>query len=512
MALSSVKQIVLLICTTAAMCSSMVYANLSSLTKNDPYPLYTALDPHEFLYQRTKERMKGFGLEICTPERVSISFSAFGQNADRGRDCCNNEVELGDINGRWNMVGLLYGPAPAGQTFAPTLVRAFNVLFPGLTLGTLNDPQYIDPKQRAGFFSIPLKYSKRGLRWDFNAMLFWDIGFNFQGGIADICQKACNHCLNYIRPCPVDALNNTLCNTAPNVCPRFFNLTCSGTSNGDTNPDCGFYFPSLVTPTFNLRNVNDTLMDEVNRITQEIGIDTDDFHKISIEDLRFNIFWRHGWLVNSTRVERNWAEFIAIPFLIVGGSAPTGKIKTPNQPFALPFGNNGHASFGATGGIDFDFVETIEFGGEIGFTKFFARDFCNYPVPTSQYQSGIYPFKTDVRIQPGTNWHFGAKMHAYRFLDRLTAWVQYILLHHEKDCISVKSSNGCTSCGPNDPNSVFMPDVLADISSFKVQVLNVGLTYEVSPNIIFGGLWQAPLSQRNAYRSSTLLFTLAAIF
>ena len=73
-------------------------------------------------------------------------------------------------------------------------------------------------------------------------------------------------------------------------------------------------------------------------------------------------------------------------------------------------------------------------------------------------------------------------------------YFEWFVIDHKKDEI--------TLCAP-DP--AFLPEVLEKMSSFKTKLGNVAFNYYISPNIGLGFLWQIPFSQRNAYRSSTLM-------
>lgn len=539
-----------------------IFADLSTLARNDPYPVYTAIDPQEFLYTWQKLHMKGIPTE--TPpipldgcQFMSVSISPFGQNACGGKNFGGDKVPLGDLNGRWNMIGLLMGPLPQGiASLPPALAEAFANLFPGFSEGTLNDPNIIDPNRTFGFFSVPLDYKKRGLRWEFSAMLGCDVGFMFQGGVADICQKVvafdnltCISCENPI-PCNGPTPGTTPGNTQPTGTTAAVNTipcNCPGTPMFFTNqnglnvpiscctrvcdvkiPCCGRFLPVTpvagvtspstsgqccpgttncpscaqlqeLYPNLNQNNVNQWLMNNLKPIADAIGLDICNFHKTAIEDFRFYLFWRRAHIVNKGRA--GWSEFLFIPYLMVGGSIPTAPERNTNVAFSLPFGNNGHFSAGASGGFNIDFTETIEIGTDFGITGFFPKNFCNYRVPNrvpdKKCQGQIFPFTTNVRICPGFNWTFGAKMLAYHFIDRLSVWAQYLLLHHEEDKVTLRK-----------PDSAFAPDVLQEMSSFKVQVANLGFYYDISPNVALGVFTQIPLNQRNAYRSTTLLFSL----
>ncbi|HSW73904.1 MAG TPA: hypothetical protein VLG71_01990, partial [Candidatus Limnocylindria bacterium] len=132
-----------------------------------------------------------------------------------------------------------------------------------------------------------------------------------------------------------------------------------------------------------------------------------------------------------------------------------------------------------------------------GVSHFFPRCYKNMPMPTHECQSGIFPFQTDAKIQPGNNYNICAKMFAYQFLERLSFHFQYVFIRHEDDCIRLLR-----------PDPAFIPDVLEDISEWTVQVANIAFNYDISPYISLGFLWQAPLTQRNAFRSTTIEFGL----
>lgn len=447
---------------------------LSSNSYYDPFPVYTSLDPHTFLHTREKQYVKGYPRDVRHYERAGLYLSAFGQNADKARTAQNTEVELGDIGGRWNMIGLLFGDFPKNVIEFPSasLNDAFDKIFSQITAdginvqefipGTLNDTHFIDKGQTFGFFENVLRYRKRGFRWEFNVQMLKDIGFSFQGGVADICHE-------------LKEMKNLTCDD-PTGC-------CLIKEAGD----------------FTVDNVNNCLMCNVKQIADELCLKICSFHEVSIEDVRMRLYWRH--IIDINKYHDNWPDVLVIPFITVGGSIATGKDRDPNHMFALSFGSDDHHSVGTTFGINVDFMDTVEVGGEFGFTHFFKRNLNCMPTPTSLCQSGIFPFKTDVNIEPGHNWHFGLKMSAHHFLDKLSGYFQYLILQHENDTITVKNCD-----------CAFKPEVLEKNTTFKVQMANIGFTYDISPHISLGFLWQAPLARRNAYRSSTIMFSFNATY
>jgi hypothetical protein len=445
---------------------------LSTYSRNDPWPVYTSLDPHTFLYTRELQPYMGEEAVSKNPQYFGFSLSAFGQNACKGKgyinttDSCDTlvPIELGDLQGKWSLVGMLFGQRPDGvAALPPTLNTAFQDLFPGQEWGTVDyDPTIWDRCMAFAFVSFPLKYRKRGARFEFDFRIIDDIGLIVQGGVSDICQ----------------VVNKTM---------------------SDANDGCSATCACCPLDTSKQTLAKADLICKYDEIAQELCLDLGIFHNFSFEDVRFIGYWRRAY--ESNRDRETWPHFLTIPFLTVGGSIAAGKEKKSNKVFGLPFGNDGHNSIGATAGIDINFVETISIGGEAGVTHFFKHDVCGMYVPTSPYQYHIFPFATDVTVEPGLNWHCGVKMLAYQFLDRLSCYFQYMIITHREDCIKLKCS---------DP--AFLPCVLEKRSCWQTQLANIGLNYDISPYMSLGFLWQAPLSQKASYRTSTGLFTFSAAF
>ncbi len=472
-------------------CAQLIEATLTTLAKNDPFPVFTTQDPHQFLLLKKKLEFKDVGFAKCMGDCFTFSISPFAQNANTGQnitggrtegfclqnptnvtnpcgtdpnECADGKLktrctELGDLEGRWSMVSLLFGPTPEGHTLAPTLQIAQEALFPNFPL-PLEQEELIDAdNELCGYFSVPLTYRKRGLRFDMAAQIIGGIGLDIQTGVSDITQTVIT----------------------------FADLT------GDFKAELDQCF------TCSTCTIDDYLMDELDQIAKEICLDICDFHELSIEEIRFNLYWRSLFDVN--RDCKEWPHFLVVPFAMLSGSISPGKVNTNRKAFAVPFGNNGHNALGASFGLNFDFVDTIEIGGEVGFTHFFKKDFSCYFVPNFELQQGIFPFMTNVSIQPGHNWHFAGKISAYHFLEHLSMYFQYVMIDH----------------GPDDIDTIpcddaFLPEVLECRSSWRVKLGNVGANYDLTPNCGLGFFWQMPFSQRNAYKSTTVMFSFYATF
>lgn len=484
-----------IICALALCANTSLLQAMTMYSRQDPYPLYSTLDPQTFVYRRYREQLLQNDYAQLSCDWAHIGITAFGQNANEGKNLCGQRVELGDLNGRWFMPGLLYGPVPAGQTLPAILGTAKTALFAVPADTVINDCQGFDKKQLMGFFSVPLNYRKRGVRFQIEAQLCCDVGIVLEAGLADIWQSVCP---SYICPCPPEAIPEppVIGQQDPDVhcaavCQTYINET-------DKVAPADSPLPGL--PNMTKANVNKYLMCPfLCNIVPEICINVDDYHKLSAEDVRVGLYWRHAYVISDTRSK--WPEFLFLPFAMIKASFPASKKICPNQVFAVSAGNDGHYAVGASCGMSGEFATSIEIGWEFGYTHFFAKDVCKMPMPTSCFQQGIYPFCTDANVQPGANWNFGAKMSTYHFLERLSFFFQYMLVIHEKDCIKP------LVCDP-----AFLPKKLEDTTIFKTQVANIGFNYDISPNIGLGFLWQAPLQQQISFRATTLMFGFNATF
>lgn len=509
--------------------SSYLSAFLSSNARNDPWHAYGTPDPHTFLYRRELERLRGNEDVSDAPQYVGFSLSPFGQSACRSKGLVNSSnpccetlcssdgsgitcspeatntcccdplcLELGDIEGKWSLVAMLFGAKPQGVTslasVSKTLDIAFKEIFPGQPWGegVVDDPKYLRfgkccstdksycncsqdmlglccgstdcAEADFAYVSFPIKYRKRGLRAELAVRVTNGFGLMLQTGFADICQRV--GCKIGCEPCTT---SSTSC-------------CCE------------------VEQTF-VDGVKKYLICKYPDIVHDLCLNAGTWHNVSLEDLRLLGYWRHAYPVNKDCHLYCCPPFFAIPFVVFGGSIAAGKEKDPCWLFSLPFGNNGHHSIGATAGMDLDFIETVVIGGEAGITHFFSHEFCNLRMPNSEYQTHVFPFTTAAVVYPGLNWHFGLKLACYHFLDCLSFYFQYIHVQHRSDRICVKSAD-----------TAFKPWVLERRSCWEADIANIGFNYDISPDISTGVLWQAPLSQRLAYRTSTLMFSFNAAF
>ena len=86
-------------------------------------------------------------------------------------------------------------------------------------------------------------------------------------------------------------------------------------------------------------------------------------------------------------------------------------------------------------------------------------------------------------------------------MDKLSFYFQWVIMEHKNDKITV--------CNGDD---AFKPEALESKSGWKAQVINTAINYDISPNVGLGVAWQAPISQKNVFRSTSLLFGLNLTF
>lgn len=477
----------------------------SNRTNNDPYPVYTALYPYTYCTNNFRDYEAGL-LPDHEQEHFIFNVSPFRQAAVLGKNIHNHSAQLGDLTGRWNMISLFY-PGDDDQNTNNTVQQTlFNVLginqaelaggcgntstgsmSPLTLMGVLTTPSLRDPTEQFGFFSVPIRYRKWGVRFQAEFYIAAGIGLQVQTGVCDIIQTTSfidRTCTALGRNCPTGVCSPQCCDIDQIGC------TCKTI-------------------------VMNQIMDQYQTIAETLRLDIRNYNKRCAEDTRVNLYWRKVFPINQDR--EGWPYFLMMPFVVLEGLVPTGNKVNPNQLFALPGGNDGHGGLGFTAGLNFDFVETIEIGVQASMTDFFARNYCNYPVPVNEFQNGMLPWKANLRLQPATNWTFAALMNARNFLYRLSVWAQWVATYHGRDCftnVTVLPFNpgGNAPLIPSNSGSTALPEpevgLMATRSRWNSHMINVGLTYDISPNIALGFLWQTPVARQNAYRSTTLMGSL----
>ncbi|OGB83157.1 hypothetical protein A3F66_00135 [candidate division TM6 bacterium RIFCSPHIGHO2_12_FULL_32_22] len=451
----------------------------------------------------------------------------------------NDQAELGDLTGRWNMIAVLPYNEPTASTTnfdatnlnidlptntcSPTDVTKLteirdslltcirSVFYNATTDSYLPYPEQLKTVQGLlslqtsnelfGFFSVPIKYRKYGVRFEFSGVLYKGLGFTADIGVSNISQSAKFVDMTTSTTCNKQELCLTACpsNLTPLIaCLNPFSTTTVSTTQWGNVIKC----------------VNTKLMDKLNDIAKATQLDLCNYNKTSIEDFHGEIFYRQAFCINNKR-SREWPRFLLIPFFQLGGTVAMAKEGSDNVAFSLPSGNNGFNCMTFLGGLSLDFANTIEVGGEGGFNHYFKRKITCMRVPTTEFQNGIIPYQTEVCIDPGNVWHFSLYMNSRYFVEHTSAWFQYVYINHDKDNFTVLGPNVSLATEnepPNEQVAVFLPGELKCKSAWTAQLFNFGLNYDISPNFSLGALAQIPMSRTNAYRSSTLFVSLNMFF
>lgn len=325
--------------------SASLFAEIiTTLQKNDPAPLWSTYFPLDFLLAGRKAYYKGVE-PADYPETFSLAISPFYQKASRGRTFSRKRVPLSDLEGSWNMLGLLYGPIPdevsdlLGDTLPSSqqLGNAKSAIFsdmltaqapdgalPNTVITETQNQAYLldDECKRVGYLSVPLRYRKTGLRFEMQLSPIFDFGITVRGGVAEIKQTYTKFHNNI----PTDG---TCCT----------DVNCTGTRTSHTVECCPRKVDTdripeefkLLIPVLNANNqlippgsfcettsgcqpryeaIDEELMEPfaARRVFEQICLDPCNFRDTSVEDTYISVWFRHAFPVNiwgNSPVDRN---------------------------------------------------------------------------------------------------------------------------------------------------------------------------------------------------------------
>jgi len=357
-----------------------------------------------------------------------------------------------------------------------------------------------------GFLTIPMKYRRYGARFELIGTIDCGLGAAMQLGVAAVSQSGSfNNAIIFGNPVITTVSTSsssgnptvtTTSNTVPNaayylrdgsVQTLVLNPFADPTTNSSGSTITGASTTVTDAEWYQaLRNIKSNTTNQIEVIAEVIGLDLSDFQQAGFEDLRAEIFWRKAIKLHTN------TPVLFVPFITMFGTLDLSSPTNPNKFFAMPLGSNGHKSIGGSAGFSLDFVEGIEVGGAIGAAAFSSRNEQNLRVPNSLQEYGFYPYTAAAKICPGSSWFVSVLINAYHFEEDLSFFFQYLYVGHNKDKIIL-----------NNPDIYFLPQLLEARSVWSSQMANVGLNYNVTPNIAVGAAIQIPLQQLNAYRTST---------
>jgi len=571
--------------------------SLPTINKNDPYPFMNSLYPYDFLHKSDDFAQEEF-MEKQSPYRACcargrFTFSGFYQRASKGTsircefdgvpytgiqpEYLDNASNLGDLLGTWNMFGLFYPYADENKSLE---INTGNALTPSpletspmqLGLGQLviqtpgqglvineggtpatykfsdvnkesfyrfiTNPQNEDPNctpvnipstenatqtccnvghvvPKLGHLSIPIEYRKYGVRSELFLDMFCNLALIVQGGACCIRQKPCIHYLTCDRS-----------DTTIPLCPLY--------PNPDFNPTEGsanITLPNLIKLT------NEYLTNDLSlgKIAKALGYNLACYQKTAFEDTTCMLLLRGTLERNADRKNPSLPHLVFSPFIAAQLSIPTGDTPDPRCLFALPTGNMGCWGVGGVAGLSIDFLDSVEFGFDAGAMSYQPRTINNMPVPTQQFQQGLYPYTADVKYTPGTSFTWGLSVNAFHIIETLSLYASYRSVCHQKDCYEplrmhapqititpfdvttitaqeVTTTYGLPVSIPTPPTSAVLTGKMCNQSCWRMQMLFMGLSYDITRTVSLGLSAQIPLVRCNAYRTATVLGTIGVLF
>lgn len=384
-----------------------------------------------------------------------------------------------------------------------------------------------DEAETFGFLSTKLKFRKRGVRFRGAGMLTKGFGVSVQTGISHIVQSVAFMDPTAPMPNPYYALPTSASSGSGAVpVPPYLNnydYTIAGAINpfaNSLNNNTGENEEEITDQVWQgiVSCLHTNLMLEFfPTIAQAIGLKIADYEATSIDDLRGELFWRYIIELNKDHNEQ-YPDCAIMPYFAAGYTAGIAKEREIDNPISVPFGNNGHNAGDFVTGLSFLFYESVEVGIEGGGTFFMKRQINNFRVPNNPYQNIIYPYKTDVEVRPGATWHCGAYMNARHFDSNFSLHAQYLYINHDTDKYKIlKTPTAYTSFAGQSAallqqqntalNQAFRVQQLEDDSSWSVQMLNLGLLYDISDGCSLGIKGQLPFGGRNVYNTRTITFS-----
>lgn len=409
--------------------------------------------------------------------------------ADNPQNGSSKKVPLGNMLGRWNMLALMYNPAePIPATSALGKARTSIITSEGLApadsvteitgknfdLGTVGDTipsteittgTSNQVKSLAGTFDkVEIKYERLGLRGQTSFDFAFGLGMTVKGGLVDYKQ------IPKFVP-PSKSTDSTTAGAPPTTEPEF------------TAPPA-----TTIASQLTLKNPREAIADQ-------FCIDLCEQRLTTLEDTHIDLHWSMPF----KRFEGDEYSYTLAPFFSLGVWIPTGVEKNQDKVFSLPTGNDGYMGGTAEASINFDFPKMFQIGFGGGVAFFPCRTFCDYRMPTSQYQVGMIPWKTSITRRPGEVWYFNLSMKSDEFEPGFSFFGDYIFTQHTRDDITLNES---------DPKRLeaFKKGLNHYIckTSWKAQNYNLGIKYSITSNCAISLGAQGYINGIRTYRTSTI--------
>jgi hypothetical protein len=430
--------------------------------------------------------------------------------------------------------------------------------------GLLQYPPSRDPKKLFGYGYFKFNYQKIGIRGTFEWKLNNNFGLKIYSGFSNLDIDQINimdTTINYQGPSgalmlarypdPIYQLttNNSPQAPTPYIQPNIYQLTdyttpiMDNTSNAlfndnvYNNSELNNYLPDEFKTAF-LQNIQynvDSLGQLINQSYRPYSVQ-------SFDDTTFELFYRRLIVYNKPSSKSLKSEkviehmpYTLLPTAAIHVTCPIAPRVQANKVFGKPLDNNGHWELGANLGIEFDFINNIVFGADLGFSYYNQSEYYNVPVPTNQFNEGIYLYNANLIKIPGFSYTVATGMQVDELFKCVDFFIEYRLIRHAEDDFIIKSINNLlpikymkdTHTTPKQdglntldtvPNGILFlnenqlapyPKMaivshMREVSSWMVQLMNLTVNYKINPDMALGFAWQQPFMLRNAYNATTL--------
>ncbi|MFH1831531.1 MAG: hypothetical protein ABH827_01880 [bacterium] len=434
----------------------------------DPAPFHTIYGTDKFYTERDSSAIS-FNLSPYYQHTASASKSGDG-----------HKTSAGNIYGAWNMLGVFFN-MPNGSVQNPAYVTAKNAITQlqfnpadKKTNTNLAKEENFDVNgqdsvaiKSALYELVGVEYEKMGLRGQFAFDFAFGLGVAVKGGVADY----------------------------KNIPKSFYVKDATGTNEIED---------TRAAPVTDVMGAIENILMTANKrdgIAQALGLDLSAQRKVDLEDLHVSVYW-HAPIKFK---DNGSTAFKLIPMVSVGGWLPISEERNQDKLFSVPTGNDGFTAVTIDGSLMLDFPEMIQVGAGGGVSISMTEELENQRIPTSKYQVGLIPWKTNISNKPGTVWYANISFKADNFSPQFSFYFDYIFTEHLKDKITIKETNA-------NKKALFKPAVLEERSSWKAQNINAGLKYEFTKNCFMGIAVQGYINGEKTYRTTTMLGSLGLVF
>jgi hypothetical protein len=420
----------------------------------------------------------GFGIDPYPPSsesRVKGSWLASAHVTPYYQDASEiwptieeTELPLGQENGAWNLIGILYGlDLPTAGSFEPALLPNATWAGPGdasegnylhikKTLVALNDagqkvlfdpadPAFDPAQVTTGREMVTLSFKRLGLRGEVRFAPFEGGDVTLRGGVCEYRKG----------------------------------------------------LASTIAPSDDL--LEQKLQNDFTRTTllDDLGLSMAPVNEVGLEDCYARA--SAGYPLVIYNAEGTAAATIC-PNISGGIWLPTAKKRNHDQLFSIATGNDGHTGYCLEGALNVDFHQTITLSIGGGATFFNDKTIDSFRVPNHRLQNGYIPWTTKVTRDPGYSWFAHVSIRSINFIDRVTFYGDYSYQAHKSDNFT---------CNDPDPQraELFTEGIkmLKEQSTWHSWEMHGHVSYAATNNLELGLGIHTCLRGAHVYRTNSIL-------